>query len=462
MPDLRRSEVDRQLSKLFARSRAFAAMPLEEQSRILADTGAIVQTMAENKVAQAKPNIDRAHADDPFAVDRGSLARPLEGGAAPLQPGLPPPLPGSGSGGQTASTPTFTGGAQPGATSFGPKAAGEFGTAIATGTSQAGEMLRQVNFPAFVAELVQGVFQAVVDASIQQLRAYAELVRSVTMSLNEFRDANVTENQGRDHLVSKFPQLMQISVSDAGPKVGLREGVDEEELAKVSSSLGLDEPVTDLTDEEAESRLVDAARNDLARSRQSMLATMLLMGINRIVVTDGKINAKLRFNFTARDTYQQHATKYDYKDFGTTRIQQSTHEESSDTGESYKENRFHGYSPQGGGYAVGGRSGESHRWSTGSDQTTEMPSIYLTNTTDTVTGGELTASAALSGDVTLGFKSETFDLNKLASADEVFRLERIRSAGRAAPGAPLGSPQAGGQPSATEKQATTPATTPPG
>jgi len=44
--------------------------------------------------------------------------------------------------------------------------------------------------------------------------------------------------------------------------------------------------------------------------------------------------------------------------------------------------------------------------------------------------------------VSLNFKSETFDLNKLASADEVFRLERVRSAGRGAP-APGGTPTNG-------------------
>ena len=39
--------------------------------------------------------------------------------------------------------------------------------------------------------------------------------------------------------------------------------------------------------------LVGAARRRLAIDRQQMLATLVMMGINRVVVTDGKIGARL-------------------------------------------------------------------------------------------------------------------------------------------------------------------------
>ena len=43
-------------------------------------------------------------------------------------------------------------------------------------------------------------------------------------------------------------------------------------------------------------------------------ATMVMMGINRIVVTDGKIQAKVMFDFQARDNrrYQASATQFDH------------------------------------------------------------------------------------------------------------------------------------------------------
>lgn len=414
--DNQRREVERQVQNMLGRSTAFRALPASEQQRISRDTTAIVDTMAQNRLAQRRPATS-----DPYAV-------PFEGTSLPA-PGLPPPptLPGMQPPASSGGAPTFTGGVQPGSTNgFGPKQQGDFGTAIATGINQAGELLRQVNFPAFVSELVQGVFQAVVDASIQQMRAYGELVQSVAMSLNDFRDANVTENQGRDHLVSKFPNLLQINVTEQGPRVGLRPGADEDELAEAGISLGVSQDQS-VDADNLDELLVPAARNDLARSRQSLLATVLLMGINRIVVTDGKINAKLKFDFHARDSYQQHAQKYDYDNYGLTKVKQSVYDQGVETGENYQESR---------GFFSATQSGTSSRWTRGTDQYTETPAIYLSKLTDTVTGGELEASAKLAGEVSLNFKTESVDLNKLASTGEIFTLERVRSAGRGAPGAP--------------------------
>lgn len=42
------------------------------------------------------------------------------------------------------------------------------------------------DFPTFVADLVQGVFQSIVGSSIQQMEAFGDLVKSVAESLNDF------------------------------------------------------------------------------------------------------------------------------------------------------------------------------------------------------------------------------------------------------------------------------------
>jgi hypothetical protein len=284
------------------------------------------------------------------------------------------------------------------------------------------------------------------------MKAYGELVQGVTMSLNEFRDQNVTENQGRDHLAKKFPTLMQVNIVDGHPRMGLKPGADDADLPNFRDELGLDEDITSLDDETIEEKLVPAARNDLARSRQSLLATMLLMGINRIIVTDGKINAKLRFDFRARDTMQNYAQTFDYANQGMTTVSQSQREENVTTGENYSETR---------GWFNGSKSGESSRWTKGVDQVTTTPVITLQKYDETQTQAEISAEGQLRGEVSLNFKSETFDLNKLASADEVFKLERVRTAGRGAlpptanapaPGAPAATP-----PPATQKPVVAPA-----
>jgi hypothetical protein len=47
-------------------------------------------------------------------------------------------------------------------------------------------LLGEVDFPAFVADLIQGVFDAIVAASIQQAEAYTELLKQVSETVDEF------------------------------------------------------------------------------------------------------------------------------------------------------------------------------------------------------------------------------------------------------------------------------------
>lgn len=48
-----------------------------------------------------------------------------------------------------------------------------------------GELINQVNFPAFVGGLLNGVFQANVDSSIQQMDAYSKLLSEVATTIEE-------------------------------------------------------------------------------------------------------------------------------------------------------------------------------------------------------------------------------------------------------------------------------------
>lgn len=47
-----------------------------------------------------------------------------------------------------------------------------------------------VDFPAFVAGLVQGTFKAIVDASIQQMEGYADLLHDVAGAVDKFNSKN--------------------------------------------------------------------------------------------------------------------------------------------------------------------------------------------------------------------------------------------------------------------------------
>ena len=60
---------------------------------------------------------------------------------------------------------------------------------------------------------------------------------------------------------------------------------------------------------DVEARLVQAARKRMVIERQQQLATMVLMGINRIVVTDGKISVSFAFTPNTVNGTMRHKAK---------------------------------------------------------------------------------------------------------------------------------------------------------
>jgi hypothetical protein len=320
---------------------------------------------------------------------------------------------------------------------------------VTKGVTEAGHMLKEVDFPGFCAALIEGVFHSIVKSSIEQMKAYADLVNSVAQSLSDFKDQNTTLNQARDHLVGQYPGLMQINVVNGQPQVGPKPGADMlDQLPNFKQDLGLSEDVTDLDPETIENVLVPAAQLDLARGRQKLLATTIHMGINRIVVTDGKINAKLRFTFSASDqkNVTDQATQYDHG-FGDSYTSTGQYQQSNTNPDVTTDSA--GTTKQTGGsyYATG-------QW-----QNAQTPTIAVSDQTDTQSQSMLQAGGSISGEVNINFKSDVVPLEKLISTDQIQMLNAAQSAGRAAP-APTASSAAPAQQLPTGSSATAPAPAP--
>jgi hypothetical protein len=377
----KRRIVDDQVGRMLARSSAFNALPGSLRSEVLANTAAVVHAIAESPTPVSS---------DPYALPLASaLAEP-----SPLPPGFvtppgPPQQPESG----------------------GFKAEG-----IREGVGQISRIVREVGFPSFVASLIQGTFHAIVSSSIEQMRAYAELVKSVAQSLNEFRDQNVSENQAKDNLVSRYPNVFQLNIVEGSPRVQPRDNFDTSgDLPNFKKDLGLSDDITDLDEETINDKLIPAARDDLARSRQQLLSTMVLMGINRIIVTDGKINAKVQFQFSAKDQAQTKAVHYDYYNFGQITAT-SVNASGLDSGLGSDDSDEFG----GSNYARGGQS-------------VSMPDVKVTSQTNTDSTASLQASGALFGEVSINFRSETFPLERMADTNQITRLQQAQAGGRGAP-----------------------------
>jgi hypothetical protein len=170
--------------------------------------------------------------------------------------------------------------------------------ATETLAQRAGALSDEIDFSEFVSGLVHGTFDAIVDASIRQMETFGDLVSAVAKSVDEFAESNVSLDQARDWLLEQYPQ--DLYLDRAGTRrVAPRSNGEEPASPAWLAEYGLEGE--ELSAELIEDELIPRARRKVGQSRQQMLATMVLLGMNRVVVRDGTIAAKLRFRAAASD-----------------------------------------------------------------------------------------------------------------------------------------------------------------
>jgi hypothetical protein len=243
------------------------------------------------------------------------------------------------------------------------------------------DTIKEVDFPKFVAGLIDGVFNAIVDASIKQMEAYAELVKNVAKSVDQYMKDNVTENQARDYLADRYPDHLEVDITGEAPKLKPKEDADEGNMPDFFADLGLSMPVDTLDEDTVEATLVPAARQRIAMDRQQLLATMVLMGINRLVVTNGSINANVLFRLDTTD-----------------RVKRGAHQTAEQMG-------------------GGSRSKRPGFWgwfSSSSERESEWGHFKVSTVQDEDTEATSKMKVELGGKVSVNFRSDVFPLEKMA------------------------------------------------
>ncbi len=94
--------------------------------------------------------------------------------------------------------------------------------------------MRSVDFPAFVGGLVDNVFRSIVETSIEQMRAYAELMAAVAKSAEEYMAETIGVGQGRHYMVDRFPDLLALDLDSDGES-RLRVTAEDSEGALVNA-----------------------------------------------------------------------------------------------------------------------------------------------------------------------------------------------------------------------------------
>lgn len=271
---------------------------------------------------------------------------------------------------------------------FKAKGASEAGTAFTTLTSA-------VDFPTFVGSLIEGVFTSIVNTSIKQMQEFGKFLEGVVKSVNEFAQEHVSQDEGRDFLRSKHPNVFK----QGGGPLQLLDSLESDKVPDIQSIFGMSE-VPDLSDEEIEQQVAASAQIQLARMRQQQLAMMVMLGINRIVVTEGEIKASVMFDVSSSDRAQRTSSA------SLDDVKSDTH-----TNQDWNYNQSRSFW----GTSRGASGGSS------SDVLTRVTTSHADTKTDSES--KVDAKAKLTGFVQVKFKSETFPLERLASQLEMGAIQ---------------------------------------
>jgi hypothetical protein len=278
-------------------------------------------------------------------------------------------------------------------------------TAVASGVEQFGALVQKVDFPRFVGGLIKNVFQAIVESSIEQMRAYGELIANVAKTVDQYMSDNISPDAGRNYLAQRYPDVLSVQLSqtdtefDASAPAPAPAATTQlvatgdnapQRLGDISRDLAIDPPVSDISDPNAELKIVTAARMQMAKSRQQLLASMVMLGINRIVVTDGSINAKVIFDMRADDSAQRHYTA------SMNDVSQQKYKEQTSTS-------FGGWlSPVD--WSMSAEGEQDHM-------------ATVTSAVDETSEAKAEVKAKLSGEVRVNFKSDYLPLEKMATPE---------------------------------------------
>jgi hypothetical protein len=175
----------------------------------------------------------------------------------------------------------------------------------------------------------------------------------------------------------------------------------------------------DLSDENAEKALVLAARMQLAKQRQQLMASMVLMGINRIVITDGKISAKIMYDFTSKDTrsLRRSAQAFDYARGPDGQVQTTRSGEGEyDSGGKTERNRDRSKDTNTDDYSA-------DYYSKGTYKFEDKPVLTAASMASEANDSQLQTKVQLAGAVEVNFKSDYLPLDKMATPGMIAAIQ---------------------------------------
>jgi hypothetical protein len=152
------------------------------------------------------------------------------------------------------------------------------------------DLVDSVDFPKFVADLLKAVFDANMRVMKAQTDDYIRLMREATKSTADFLK-KVKDDDTFAYLAETKGNQFNLSMEDT-PDGGKKLALTTPEGEKV-----------DMEDNEVKAKIMDA-KIAMAKEHRAALREVLLMGVTRLVVEKGEIEAGVEFKITANRASQ--------------------------------------------------------------------------------------------------------------------------------------------------------------
>jgi hypothetical protein len=260
------------------------------------------------------------------------------------------------------------------------------------------ELVDSVDFPKFVADLLRAVFDANLKVMKSQTDSYIKLMKECTKSTADFIK-KVKDDDTFGKLVEKHQDKYNLD-KEATTNA---DGSKSEKLILTT----VDNEKADLADAEVRRHIMEA-KVEMAKEHRAALREVLLMGVTRLVVEKGEIDAAVEFTIHAQRESKAH---HDDQNINVANLELE----------------------YGGGLAglFGGPSGSFSMTNTN----------IQVNTSDKMAKDDLTAK--LTGHVNIKFKTDYFKLDNFANMYADGGVSALHPAAAPVPGAPVPAPAAG-------------------
>jgi hypothetical protein len=149
-----------------------------------------------------------------------------------------------------------------------------------------GDLVDTVDFPKFVKDLLKGVFDANINVMHAQTQDYIKLMQAATKDLSSYVK-NVKDDEA----------IMRLAEKGGNYNISMEEGEDEK--GNPTEKMTLVKPNGEqMSDNELKARLMEM-KIEMAKEQRAILREVILMGVTRLVVEKGEVEAKVLFEMSA-------------------------------------------------------------------------------------------------------------------------------------------------------------------